>query len=343
MMKKYDNVLTNYNLLSACLGARSIRLRWVLTLLICSTVFVSSGLSSETSGAVDKILSTSDLVAFWDFAEPAGEKRISKGAKQTYALEEVNGPIERVKEGPVSGYSARLTGGEWFYIPYSELGDLNICGPDAQVSMIAFVKLNKALKTTIAGIWSEGKGAHDDSGTRQYALLLDMPAYGGPQNVTPHISSEGGVTQRADGSKLPWCADYAANVSKVETDKWITLGFTYDGEYIKAYYNGVFEPRRLKPKQDRRDDPYFTSEGPNGGDRGMNPYYHGKGIFCYDPDKDYDPPKLTLADFTVGARYAVGSFTKEAMQGYIGGLAVFDRALSDEEMRSIHNASDIEP
>lgn len=321
---------------------KSIILRWLQTILISAIVFVSSSFASETSGAFDRILSTPGVVAFWDFSEAAGDKRLSKGGDQAHSLQEVNGPIERINLGPLSGYSARLTGGEWFYIPYSDLGDLNINGPDAQVSMVAFVKLDKALKTTIAGIWSEGTGAHDDSGTRQYALLLDMPAYGGARNVTPHISSEGGVTQRADGSKFPWCVDYAVNVSEVETGKWISVGFTYDGGYIKAYYNGAFEPRKLNPKADKREDPYFTTEVPGGADRGMNPYYHGRGIFRYDPNKKYDPPKIAPADFTVGARYAVGSFTKEAMQGDIGGLAVFNRALSDDEMLAIHASANLD-
>jgi hypothetical protein len=78
----------------------------------------------------------------------------------------------------------------------------------------------------------------------------------------PHISSEGGVTYRADGSRFPWCADYAASVSEVPVDRRCTLGFAYDGEYIEAYVNGSFEPRKLDPVKDRRNDPYFLAEGP---------------------------------------------------------------------------------
>jgi hypothetical protein len=58
-------------------------------------------------------------------------------------------------------------------------------------------------------MWSEGKGADDDPGTRQYALQMNMPAYGGPNKLVPHNCSEGGVTRRADGSAFPWCCDYA--------------------------------------------------------------------------------------------------------------------------------------
>lgn len=309
--------------------------------LVLVPLAISPAQAQTAFGDPSLIRSTPGLVAFWNFSEKPGEARVTDGGGERYPLQEINGPIQRMDKAPFNG-AARLTGKEWLQIAYEDTGALNICGPDAQVSMIAFVKLDNALKTSIAGMWSEGKGAHDDTGTRQYALLLDMPAYGGPQNVTPHISAEGGVTMRADGTKFPWCADYAANVSKVETGKWISVAFTYDGAYIKAYYNGVFEPRELYPKADRRDDPYFTSEGPDGGDRGMNPYYHGRGIFCYDPDVDYDPPKIDPSDFIVGARYAVGSFTKEAMKGAIAGLAVFDRALSDDEIAAIHASAELD-
>jgi hypothetical protein len=128
----------------------------------------------------------------------------------------------------------------------------------------------------------------------------------------------------------------------VPEEEWCTLGFTYDSKIIKAYLNGVCEPRSLDPKQDRRTDRYFTKEGPDGGDRGMNPYYHGRGIFGYDPEKHAASKPGGGADFTVAARYAVGSYFREATTGLFGGLAVFDRALSDEEMLQLHRAAAIE-
>lgn len=299
-----------------------------------------SACAAEAPGDDSLIISTPGLVAYWDFNEAPGQPRISEAGIGTHALQEVHGPIARKDEGPFSGHCAYFDGSQWLKIPYQETGALNISGATAQVTVVAFVKLER-VKSTIAGMWSEGEGAHDDTGTRQYALLLDMPAYGGTDNVTPHISAEGGVTQRADGSKFPWNVDYAASVSTIETGTWISVGFTYDSEYIKAYYNGICEPRELNPEQDRRTDPYFTSGGPNGTSRGMNPYYHGRGIFQYDPNQEYDPPKISPSDFMVGARYAVGSFTKEALKGCIGGLAVYNRALSDAEMLAIHQAANL--
>jgi hypothetical protein len=231
---------------------------------------------------------------------------------------------------------------QYFRIPYSETGDLNISGPDAQVSMFAVVRIIDLEKSrTIAGMWSEGKGADDDTGARQYALLMNMPTYGGARQLTPHISSEGGVTRRADGSAFPWCADYAATRSEVPEEKWCSLAFTYDGKYLRAYINGVLDARPLDPERDRRADRYFTQEGPGGGDRGMNPCFHGRGIFRYDPAKHAQAKPGGGADFAVGARYAVGSMLREATRGRFGGLAVFARALTDMEIMKLHEASNI--
>jgi hypothetical protein len=248
-------------------------------------------------------------------------------------LEEVGDPIPRIQEGAFSGYSAQFDGQHYFRIPHSALCGLNISGKGAQVSMLAVVRVRSG--KTIAGIWSEGKGHGDDSGTRQYAMLMDMPTYGCPNKLTPHISSEGGVTYRADGSKFPWCADYAAGKTTLPRDEWMTVGFTYDGQFIRAYFNGVLDAQDSDAERQKRTDPYFTTEGPNGGPRGINPFYHGRGIFVYDAAKHANT-KIAPSDFTVGSRLVMGGKLREALIGDMAGLAVFNRALSDEEMKTLH-------
>lgn len=295
---------------------------------------------AQNDAGMKVVTGTPGLAAFWTFDEEAGKQRVSTGTKEKHPLTEVGGPIPRVKGGPFSGFSAELNGKQYFSIPYSETGDLNISGPDAQVSMFAVVRIvNLKQSRTIAGMWSEGKGANDDTGTRQYAMLMNMPTYGGPNKLTPHISSEGGVTRRTDGSAFPWCADYAATAHEVPTEQWCSLGFTYDGKYIRAYINGVLDEMALDPVKHKRTDRYFTMEGPEGGDRGMNPYFHGRGIFRYDPAKHSQTKPGGGADFTVGARYAVGKMLGEATIGRFGGLAVFKRTLSNAEMMKLHEAA----
>lgn len=298
--------------------------------------------AGQPTGDASVVEKTPGLVAFWTFGEEPGKPRRSQGAGVEQSLQEVGGPIQRVAGGPFSGFSADLTGRQYFRIPHADLGALDIHGAEAQVSMFAVVYVRDVEKSrTIAGIWSEGKGARDDTGTRQYALLLHMPAYGGARRVVPHISSEGGVTRRADGSALPWNADYASSVSEVPEGKWCTVGFTYDSKYIRAYINGVMEERKLDPEKDRRTDRYFTTEGPDGKDRGMNPYFHGRGIFTYDSAK-HAKTKIAPSDFTVGARYAEGSMFVDAFRGKFGGLAVFNRALTDEQMKALHDAAGLD-
>ncbi len=300
-------------------------------------------LAAEPVGDPQVVQKTPGLVGFWTFAEEPGTKRLSTGTTDEHPLEEVGGPIERIVGGSYSGYSVKLDGKHYFKLPHQDLRSLNIGGKEAQVSMFAVIELEEMKRgVTIAGIWSEGKGANDDTGTRQYSMLLNMPTYGGSRQLTPHISAEGGVTRRADGSAFPWCADYAASRSEVPEREWVTLAFTYDGKYIRAYFNGTLEERPLDPQKDKRTDRYFTLEGPDGKDRGMNPYYHGRGIFQYDEKLHKETKPGGGADFTVGARYAVGSFLGEAMKGKFAGLAVFNRALTDAEIEALHHSAAID-
>lgn len=294
------------------------------------------------AGDAGVIERTPGLVAFWTFGEEAGQPRVSQATGEKHALREVNGPIARVAGGPFSGYAAELNGRQYFKIPHAETGALNISGPDAQVSMFAVVRIvNLKQSRTIAGMWSEGKGANDDTGTRQYALLMNMPTYGGPNKLVPHISSEGGVTRRADGSAFPWCADYAVTAHEVPVEEWCTLGFTYDSKFIRAFINGRLDGLKPDPEKHHRADPYFTKEGPGGGNRGMNPYFHGRGIFRYDAAR-HAATRIRPSDFTVGSRMAVGSMTGEATIGRFGGLAVFDRALSEAEMKRLHDGASVD-
>lgn len=310
---------------------------WLTLLLVLAA---HGNCAAQPVGDPEAVQNTSGLVAFWTFGEGPGQPRLSTSTANRHPLEEVGGPIARVDQGPFSGYSAELNGKQYFRIRYADTGDLNIAGPHAQVSMFAVVRIvNLQQSRTIAGMWSEGKGAHDDTGTRQYALLMNMPTYGGARQLTPHVSSEGGVTRRADGTPFPWCADYAASRSEVPEERWCTLGFTYDSKYLRAYVNGVCEPRPLDPVKDKRTDRYFTHEGPDGSDRGMNPYFHGRGIFRYDAELHRTTKPGGGSDFTVGARYAVGSLLGEATIGRFGGLAVFNRSLTDEEMATLHRAA----
>ncbi len=278
-------------------------------------------------------------MAWWDFAEPPGAPRLAKIGRASFPLQEINGSVGRIEDAPAGGFAASFDNGAYLCLPHAKTGALNIHGTDAQLSMFAIVRMNKIGRGgTVGGMWYEGTGPGDDSGTRQYALLLDMNLYGGAKRVTPHVSSEGGATRRKDGSILPWCVDYAATVDEYPANRWCTMAMTYDGITLTAYLDGVAKPRQVDPKEDNRDDRYFTQEGPDGGHRGINPFHHGRGIFRYELQQHAASKPNGPSDFVVGARCVRGRHGAEPLDGHLAGLAVFDRALTPDEIRSLHDA-----
>jgi len=116
---------------------------------------------------------------------------------------------------------------------------------------------------------------------------------------------------------LKWCYDYAISKSAVPLEEWCTVGFTYDSNKICAYFNGIFG--QLPNNSFREEIEYLKGNS-------LNPYYHDRGIFNGGKDG---------AGFTVGARTHDLDQTPAYFHGLIGGLAIFDRALSAEEMLSL--------
>ena len=62
---------------------------------------------------------------------------MSVGTKANYPLEKMGEPMSRVEGGPFSGCAAELNGKQDVRTPYAKTGELNISGPDAQVSILA--------------------------------------------------------------------------------------------------------------------------------------------------------------------------------------------------------------
>lgn len=93
------------------------------------------------------------------------------------------------------------------------------------------------------------------------------------------------------------------------------MAFTYDGEYIRSYLNGEFETRKPELINHTKGFPGY----PEGMTHSKNPYYYPDGM------------GNNGSDFTVDAvllARGMGNY----FRGQIGGLAVFDRALSAEEI-----------
>jgi hypothetical protein len=268
--------------------------------------------SHPNADLIHHITSTEGFIALWKFDELPGVTRRAIG-KGRFPLSEKNGDIQRVSEGPVSGHSIKLDGSNYLSLKNSKTGQLNIHGINSEVTVLAWVKWTGEQTGFVGGMWNE----YQDGGKRQYGLFVSLPHYNGEDQVCGHISKTGKPTP-----PFPYSIDYSASKQKVPVNEWCCIAFTYDGRYIKSYLNGAFEAR--EPELIHHTKGF---EGyPEGLIQSKNPYLfpHGMGN--------------NGSDFTVGAvllKNGMGNFFK----GLIGGLAVFNRCLSADEIEKLshHN------
>jgi hypothetical protein len=270
-------------------------------------ILSSSLFGKPPTGLTDKIKQKKGLVALWDFKEKEGQSRKAYG-KRKFPLKEHNGTIVRVDEGPLSGYSALFGNKAFLSLPNKKTAELNISGKNQGITVLAWVKW-KGNTGFVGGMWNE----YQDGGKRQYGLFVSLPYYNGANQVCGHISHTGKPTP-----PFPYSIDYSASKQTVEPDKWQYIAMTYDGKCIKSYLNGEFEPR-----ENELIDHTKGFEGyPEGLTQSKNPYNF--------PDGMGD----NGSDFTVGAvllKSGMGNF----FVGQIGGLAVFNRALSNSEITDL--------
>jgi hypothetical protein len=257
---------------------------------------------------IDIIKSSRGFVALWKFDEQPGVPRLATG-KGTFPLQEAQGKVARANEGPLSGYSIMLDGSKYLMLSNASTGKLNIHGSGAEVTVVAFVKWTGEQTGFVGGMWNE----YQDGGKRQYGLFISLPHYNGRDQVCGHISKTGKPTP-----PFPYSIDYSASKQKVPANEWSCVAFTYDGTYIRSYFDGEFVERESELIRNTKGFEGY----PEGLIQSKNPYYFPDGM------------GNNGSDFTVGAvllHRGMGNFFK----GLIGGLAVFDKALDDDELKKI--------
>jgi hypothetical protein len=277
-------------------------------LLLSLFIGIACSPGNKTNRAKEFLLNQEGLVALWDFSENAGEQRLAEGMGQ-FPLTEMKGPIARVEQGPISGYSAHLLDSSYFSLPNAQTGPLNIHGKQQGITVMAWVNW-EGNTGFVGGMWNE----YEDGGKRQYGLFVHLPHYNGEDKVCGHISWNGKPTP-----PFPYSIDYSASRQPLQKGKWHYIAFTYDGEYIRSFLDGVFE--ETEPELIKNTSGF---EGyPEGLEQQKNPYHFPYGM----GDNG--------SDFTVGAvvlSRGMGNYFK----GKIGGLAVFNRELSEEEVLKIY-------
>jgi len=249
-----------------------------------------------------------DLICFWDFQEDTHGDLTSKGPYR-YTLEEMNGPVNRNTDG-IFGNSLEIIRGQWLRIKQEDCPALDIHGKQ-QVSIVAWVKRRSDVHWQyIAGVWDEHNAA------RQYALFTcghkqtdytTLTRTDAEHQAHGYVSDVGGATP-----DRPFCFSYATGKSKLTYDQWAMIAFTYDHNAIKVYFNGKLD-------ENSNYNPFVWDK----------PIYNGE------------------ADFTVAQR-AVPSWpgypegmpeNKVGFGGLLGGLAVFNRAITADEITRLYQST----
>ncbi len=280
----------------------------ILIAALCLQTATAGSRQNKGNTLKKEILKVPGCVALWDFSEKEGKPRKASGLG-SFPLKECNGKVPRVPEGPLSGYSIQLNGSNYLCLENKETGALNIYGRNQGVTVMAWVKWSGEQTGFVAGMWNE----YAEGGKRQYGLFVSLPYYNGRNQVCGHISGTGKPTP-----PFPYSIDYSASKQVVPENQWCCIAFSYDGKEIRSYLDGEFEPREPELINNTKGFPGY----PEGLTQSKNPYYFPDGM------------GNNGSDFTVGAvllKKGMGNIFK----GQIGGVAVFNRALTEEEIKSM--------
>lgn len=240
------------------------------------------------------------LISFWDFHEPTGSPRRAQGP-HPYELQERRGELPRAENGIFGPHSAVFDGTKYLEILRADCPALSIHGPGAQVTVVTWLKRLAAGPhgcEAVAGMWNE-------YGRRQYCLFLNLGIDYGRDQVGGHISGTGGPSPGD-----PFCLEAGIGSTYVPLDEWQCCAITYDGEWICAYLNGEFDPRGHR-----------------------NPYRYTEGIFDGGPDGSHFTVGAVARPEDVNWPWPDVPFVGNWFYGQLAGLAVYNRALSDDEIK----------
>lgn len=283
-----------------------------LFLTLCCVSFCARSQNSDDKATITP-LDIPNLITFWDFQDTGDTGDLKSSGANTYTLEEMNGPIKRTEKGIFGPSALKIKRGQWLRIERKDCPELNIHGKQ-EVTVVAWIKRQAYNHWQyIAGVWNE----HDAA--RQYALFTSghkqsdhttLDRTDADHQAHGYVSDAGGAT-----NDRPFAFSYATGKTKLEYDEWYMIAFTYDQNAIKVYVNGKLDSNS-----------------------NYNPFYWDKPI--------YEGVK-NGADFTIAQRnvpswsnYPEGMpKNKVGFGGVLGGLAVYDRAIRDNEISALYTST----
>ena len=296
------------------------------------------------------IIPSAGLISFWDFQEPTGPF-VAKQGRGRYILEEAswnakqrvwssNNLVERVRDTPLARpfgpMSAFIAPGQMLHVldTYNAAPLLNIHGDNATLSVVAWVRPAASMDNTtkgfghVAGIWSE------PISVRTYVMFCPQSGRGRLDHPGNHIDAEVSRTGATMQPACRWSVSYALGATPINSSSWHMLAMTFDGDSIRAFVNGSLDyrpPYRLNPPSSLCNE---TWQNPASISTWTN---RSRGR--WGPGGAPGAPN-NRTNFAVGGQRAqpcadgvkCDSGLGHQWTGYIGGLAVFDRALLDTEL-----------
>ncbi|WP_167106242.1 LamG domain-containing protein [Mycobacterium sp. DL592] len=217
--------------------------------------------------------------------------------------------------------------GETVFVKDGDIGALDVTKSGNQVSVVNWVKdtadnHDDNFNGTACRAGSHCEGGPDSA--RQYASYFDAIRYIGWSHghYTPHIGAQDGPSPG-----YPYNRDYAASARKYFTGvgqgQWHMEAFTYDGETITAYVDGLSDVWKAVAEPAPDEPGYSLHQTVD-----RNPFFLGKPINNSPTTKRFsigaavsgEPPDFHGVNFT---------------DGKLGGVAVFNRALTADEIMAI--------
>ncbi len=307
-------------------------MRSILSLAIITCLLLSCGSPSKQTENSESVSSKGPeslpgLIAFWDFQDGLESDHVSKGANK-YVLSEMNGPIRKVDDGIFGSTALDLEWGQWMRAKREDVPLLDLHGSDQELSMVVWLKRESdTVWQFIAGMWNEGDevfkgkagGTGPGSPSRQYAMFIngawqsDYTTYErtrAKNQAMGYISPYGGATP-----DHPFAFDYATGKTFLEKGKWYMIAYTFDGKAISVYVNGKLDS--------------------NGN---YNPFMYDGPI--YEPQGNGTDFTVALRDHPKWPTYPEGKpINNEGFDGVLGGLAVYDRAISADEIFQLYKST----
>lgn len=328
---------------------------------------------------VDVVTQTPGFVALWDFAKrDAADARFdawkAPGVTADLRLDAVNyvrdywgegraatyADLRVVDEGPFGkavdlGTATDPTFRLLLMVPRERIAGsrIDVHGPGRSVTLVVWLKRTpESGNHAIAGIWHEGTDLRErgteakrvERGQRQYALFGGLAANNGASAA--HVS-ENGASSFGD--------KYARNLSvtpeKIPVGQWVAVAMVFDNQRdrVTSYVDGkasdywIAEPHKHPFFQwaagawERGDyrppKAYVKVKDAKLTALRVNPYWF--------PHDLYSPGPGAGGPFTIGRVIHMGR--NPSSPGLIGGVAVFDRALSAREIRRLSKLATHEP